>query len=401
MPTFEPFAALRYCPEAKLDHFLAPPYDVLSDSDISALKLCSPHNIAWVDDPDESDPDRYAKSAEILTSWIAQGVLVSDPQPSFTIYRMAFTDATGSSREISGVLGGLEVVDEGAGGVLPHERTTPKASTDRLDLTRATATNMSPVWGLSLAQGLTDVLRAPGELLGTLQIEGVTHTVERVSDPVRIQAIQGVIASGDVLIADGHHRYGVSRQYRDEVRAATGRHDTPAEYTLTFVNELVASQLSIEAIHRLYDGVSVEALRDALSGYFELAPLNADDAPGSHHAPTPETLAQMVQLGRLVLLHPDGTAEWLTPKPGVFDGVRALDGAWLEHALNSLDAQVTYQHGLAEMKSVVRQHAAGVLIRPTSLEEIRRTATEGLLMPPKSTFFTPKLLTGFVLRPLA
>src|ERR671916_621552 len=87
-------------------------------------------------------------------------------EPSFTIYRMRFTDDTGTARDIAGVVGGLEITDEGAGGVLPHERTTPKASTDRLDLTRATRANLSPVWGLSLAGGLTGALAEPGELIG-------------------------------------------------------------------------------------------------------------------------------------------------------------------------------------------------------------------------------------------
>jgi len=200
------------------------------------------------------------------------------------------------------------------------------------------------------------------------------------------------MATDDVLIADGHHRYGVSQQYRDEIRAATGRTDTAAEYTLAFINELVADQLSIEAIHRVYTGCSLDQLRADLSGCFALSP-----AP----APSPGLLAEMVESGRLVLLHPDGSAEWLTPRPGAFDGVRALDGAWLEHALAGSPARVDYQHGLDEMIELVGSGAvtAGILIRPTSLAEIQRTAREGLLMPPKSTFFTPKLRTGLVLRP--
>ena len=111
---------------------------------------------------------------------------------------------------ITGVLGGLEVVDEGAGGVLPHERTTPKASTDRLDLTRATRANLSPVWGLSLARGLTALLAEPAEPVAEVVQDGVTHTLERIVDPVRIEAIQQRVASDDVLIADGHHRYAIS-----------------------------------------------------------------------------------------------------------------------------------------------------------------------------------------------
>jgi uncharacterized protein (DUF1015 family) len=392
MPRFEPFRAWRYAPGTDLDAVIAPPYDVLSDADASALRAQDPHNIVNVDVPAGDDPDRYEVAAATLRGWMASGVLVRDAAPTFTVYRMRFTDATGARRDIAGVLGGLAVVDEGAGGVLPHERTTPKASTDRLDLTRATHTNLSPVWGLSLASGLTDALRAPGEPVGTLLVGGVEHRVERIAEPERLAAIAACVRADDVLIADGHHRYGVARQYRDEVRAATGRTDTPAEQTLTFVNELVADQLSIEAIHRLYKGTSYRDLRARLAGFFDVVPL---DGPV-----TATTLAQMVDLGRLVLLRPDGSAEWLAPKPGAFDGVRDLDGAYLEKALSGSPALVEYQNGLAETLACVRsgEYEAGVLIRPTSIDEILRTAREGLLMPPKSTFFTPKLRTGLVLR---
>ena len=106
--------------------------------------------------------------------------------------------------------------------------------------------------------------------------------------------------------------------------------------------------------------------------------------------------------GRLVLVAPDGSAQWMTPRPGAFDGVRPLDGAWLEHALAASAAEVSYQHGLdrGRRRRDVGRGGAAVLIRPVSIAEIERTAREGLLMPPKSTFFTPKLRTGFVLREL-
>ena len=135
-----------------------------------------------------------------------RGVLVLDDEPSFTIYRLRFTDAAGRSRDVSGVLGGLEVVDEGAGGVLPHERTTPKASTDRLDLTRATGANLSPVWGLSLASGLTEALTEPGEVSSEVSEDGVDHLVERVDRSRPASPDPAAVAADDVLIADGHHR---------------------------------------------------------------------------------------------------------------------------------------------------------------------------------------------------
>ena len=183
VPRFEPFPAVRYSPAGEpLDVLVAPPYDA---SCRGARRLRRP-------EPAQHRPrrracrgrDRYVGAAALLRQWIADDVLVADAEPSFTIYRMRFTDATGAARDLAGLIGALEVVDEGAGGVLPHERTTPKASTDRLDLTRATRANLSPVWGLSLASGLSELLAEPGELLGEVPVDGVVHRVERVTDAV-------------------------------------------------------------------------------------------------------------------------------------------------------------------------------------------------------------------------
>jgi len=393
VPRFTPFPALRYCDE-RLDDLIAPPYDVLSDADLDQLGARSRFNITHVDVPRESEgPGRYDRAAATLREWVDAGVMAHDPTPTFTIYRMRFTDVTGTARDIAGVLGGVAVVDEGAGGVLPHERVTPKASTDRLDLTRATQANLSPVWGLSLAQGLTALLAEPGEPIASVTVDGVEHVVERVSDPGRIAAIAEKVGSDDVLIADGHHRYGIARTYRDEVREANGDRANPADETLTFVSELVSDQLSVEAIHRLYAGVDVDDLVAALDRDFERSDAGT---PGS------DTLAAMDADGVLCLVGPDGAAQWLRPRDGAFDEVRALDGAWLEHTLADLDHDVTYQHGVDHVVDAVTsgRATAAVLIRPVSVAEIERTAREGALMPPKSTFFTPKLRTGLVVRSL-
>lgn len=393
VPRFEPFPALRYASDS-LDEVTAPPYDVLSDAQVDELAARHPNNIVHVDVPRERDGDqRYEQAGDLLRTWISEGVMRRDDVPSFTLYRMAFTDAAGREREIVGVLGALEVVDEGAGRVLPHERVTPKASTDRLDLTRATVANMSPIWGLSLAGDLTSLLTEPGEPVGSVTVDGVTHTVERVTDPGRVSAISTMVWSDDVLIADGHHRYGVARRYRDEVRDGSPD-DGPAELTLAFVSELVADQLSVEAIHRVYRDISFDDLVAALEVGFEITPAGAVG---------PGTLAEMDERGALCLVAPDGEGHWLTPRPAAFDGLRALDGVWLEHLMDGTTASVTYQHGVHELHTLMTTDetvTAAVLIRPVSVEEIERTAREGLLMPPKSTFFTPKLLTGLVVRPL-
>ena len=392
MPRFEPFQALRYRRNIDLHDVCSPPYDVLSDADRLALATQHANNIVLIDMPVSATGNAYEHAATVLKQWMSDGVMVRDETPSFTLYRMRFTDSTGKPRNVVGVIGALEVVDEGAGGVLPHERTTPKAKTDRLELTRATDANLSPVWGLSLAAGLSTLLTEPAELLGELTDDlGVVHSVERVTDDARIAAISAAIAAHPVVIADGHHRYAISRTYRDETRERTNSTTTGAELTLTYINELIDEQLSVAAIHRLYEGITYKQLAAALSPFFTI---NDADPVGE------TTLSQMNERGSLCLVAKTGRTHWLTPIAEKFAGIRNLDSAYLEHALSSVQHEVRYQHGVTEVKHELQTSdaTAAILIRPVSVAEIQRTANEGLLMPPKSTFFTPKLRTGFVLR---
>lgn len=395
MPRFEPFHALRFADNGNLGVYCAPPYDVLSDYDRQQLAAQSAHNIVHIDLPIADPPsDAYANASHLLQSWIENDVLQRDDEPSLTLYRTSFTDETGKSRNIVGVIGSLEVVDEGAGGVLPHEQTTPKAKTDRLDLTRATDANLSPVWGLSTKIGLSALLSEPGKPVGSVvDAEGVIHSVERVVDKSRIESICAAVSSSPVVIADGHHRYAISRTFRDEVRARTQSKDTGAELTLTYINELVEEQLSVAAIHRFYNGASADDLRKALTQFYTFeAATSVDD----------KTLQEMYKRGSLVFIDDRMSVSWMTPKVGVFDSVRELDSARLEYALAGVDHTVGYQHGATEVQELVAsgRATAAILIRPVSVAEIRRTADEGLLMPPKSTFFTPKLRTGLVMREL-
>lgn len=393
MPRFQPFRALRYSPDL-LGSVTAPPYDVLSDADRSELAARHVHNIVHVDVPLETDgPDRYNRAASELARWRSTGVLTLDADPSVTLYRMRFTDESGHRRSTVGVIGALEVVDEGAGGVLAHERTTPKAKTDRLDLTRATACNLSAVWGLSLGTGLSALLTEAGAPMGNVTVGDVEHEFERVDDPGRIAEICRAIAAHDVVIADGHHRYAISRTYRDEMRASNVALADAAGLTMTYVAELVEDQLSVAAIHRLYDLPHLSSFEDAVRAHFDVVEC-------------PVSLAQittwMQDNGALVLLRRGEAPRALVPRHDAFAGVRNLDGSRLEHALRSCDHDVRYQHGVEEVASIVSSGGAdaAVLIRPVTVDEIRRTARDRDLMPPKSTFFTPKILTGAVIRPL-
>jgi uncharacterized protein (DUF1015 family) len=394
MPRFEPFAALRYSTKGSSDitALTSAPYDVFDEDQRANYAATDPHNIVLLDYPVDADgPSRYQLSADRLNEWRTSGHIVADESATFSIYRMTFTDEAGTERTTVGVIGALEVVDEGAGGVLPHERTTPKAKTDRLDLTIATHANLSPVWGLSLTPGLTAALNEPGEVVAQCtDEEGVHHVLERVSDPARIATISRLVSDNPVLIADGHHRYAISRTFRDQSR--TAGNPPGAELTMTYVAELVQEQLSVAAIHRLYD-IDNAALLTVLSSHYDTADAGRVG---------PNTISEMDTRGSLCLVSPDGTGTFLTPRSDTFAGIRDMDSARLEHALRNTDHSVTYQHGVVEVVQKLGSGiaASAILIRPVSLAEIRRTADTGELMPPKSTFFTPKLRTGMVMRDL-
>ncbi len=392
-----PFRALRPEPEL-LASMIAPPYDVMNLDEVRRWRASHPANITHVDVAlPEDGGDPYNTLARRVSDWITSGTLRRDGEPSLTIHRMSFIDAAGTARTISGVIGALEVTEGSA--VLAHERTTPKASSDRYDLTVATEMNLSPVWGLALGAGLTEVLRESGREAHIAAMRdsaagSVTHRWEVVDDPTRIMAIQEVIARDDVLIADGHHRYGVARRVAED----HGRRLPGARHTLAFVSDLTEDQLSVAAIHRVYGGIDAADLRRCLeSGYRLIDGGVLDTARGA--ASLPSAIAER---GQPCLIGPDGSLTWLELDGDTLALVRDLDGARLEHLLADIDHEVQYLHDPVEAAEQVMNGrcSSAVLIRPVGISEITRTGRTGELMPPKSTFFSPKLPTGAVLRQL-
>ena len=187
MPRFEPFPGVRYdLARVDLDDVVAPPYDVIGPDDQLALEARSPYNVVRIDlARDEAGTDRYTAAGRRFDDWLAAGILRTDPEPGFYAYRMGYHDPEGLSRQIVGVLGALEVVAPGQGDVLPHEETQPKVRDDRLRLLRACQADLSPVWGLSMAEGLTELASAGGgaPVARCTDEEGVHHRLWRLTQP--------------------------------------------------------------------------------------------------------------------------------------------------------------------------------------------------------------------------
>ncbi len=394
MPIFEPFRGTRYAARGDVSDLMAPPYDVISPDRRDELANRHPHNAVHLDLPvDEHDADRYQAACRRLHAWMDEDVLAIDAQAAFYVYRMDYTSALGRAAETTGVIGALELSTPGSADVLPHERTTPKAKSDRLEMLRSCRSNLSPIWGLSLATGLTDALRHDGDPdIHWTGSDGVEHRLWPVTDPDEQQSIRAAIEPRPVLIADGHHRYQTSLQYRDERRAESNE---PGAYDLTmaFIVELVESQLDVRAIHRaLRIPGGSHALAAVLDDWF--------DDVGSGGADS-AVLDQMLAKDALALVTPD-RVRLLRPKADRFIGERALDSVRLDLALEGLDAEITYEHSLEALRQAIRSgHVdAGVLLRPATVPQIADVAHADELMPPKTTYFHPKPSTGAVFRSL-
>ena len=391
MPRFEPFIGIRY-DTATLDPALvtAPPYDVISPTNRAALVASAPTNVVRIDLPIDGD-DPYGDAAQQFAQWRSEGVLIEDPQPSFTVYRMDAPDENGIIGHTTGVIGAMELTRPGEGDILPHEFTTPKAKSDRLDLLRSTRSNLSAVWGLSPARGLTALLESTEAPLCRFEADGVTHSVWRITDTARIDAIRAAIGSAPIVIADGHHRYETSLAYRDERRASEGD-GGQADAVMTFVVELIEDELDVGPIHRLLSGLPEGFdLRAAFDPFFEIEAFAFNDAP---------TVRRIQELGGLVLVLP-GDAWLLRPRAETISATRDLDSSRLDLALASLpNHSLVYQHGVEHIRSAVETGAAqaGVLLRPVTIDQIIEIAKGGEKMPPKSTFFAPKPRTGVVFR---
>jgi uncharacterized protein (DUF1015 family) len=393
--SFQPFPGIRYdLDRLRLDQLISPPYDVIDEAQRADLAGRDPHNAVRIDLPvDEGGRDRYEVARSLLAEWRADGVLVTDERPSFTVHRMAYVDDAGIERRTTGVIGALELSPPGTD-ILPHEHTTPKARSDRLDMLRSCRANTSAIWGLSLAKGLTDLL--PVHLEPTAVVddgEGVVHTVWVVDDPELCAAIADAVAAHPVVIADGHHRYETSLAYRREREQADGQAGDAAA-TLAYVVELVEDELTVRAIHRLVDGLPTGTdLVAALTPWFE--------ALGPPPAGVPVTAA-MLDAGALCAVTPDGEV-LLRPRPEALADTRDLDSARLDVALAALpEHQLRFQHGVDNVRTAVAGGGTqfGVLLRPATVAQIEATADGGDRMPPKTTFFHPKPKTGLVFRDL-
>jgi len=420
MADVQPLRALHYNPAVAgpLADVVAPPYDVIDAAQRAELIRRSPFNVVGVDLP-EGEPDRYAAARELFESWQLQGALVRDSEPALWAHTQDYAGPDGIARTRRGFFCRVRIEGYGPGRVRPHERTHPGPKQDRLRLTRATRANISPIFSLysdpeqAAWKALAPATEA--EPWGDVSDgDGTRHRLWRVSDAAAIAAVRAATADAELLIADGHHRYETMDAYAEEI-GGEGEH----RYILMCLVALQDPGLTIFPTHRLVKGLDDQrrtALDEALARDFEISEVAADElAPAPSDEPTPLQMGYIndrdARSFRLRLkdqaIADAALAAHSKPYRQLDTGV--LETLLLKNALGMSDEDISHFNGMfyardtAEAVAMVREgeYDAAFVMRPTPVRQVRELAAEGENMPPKSTFFYPKLLTGLLFNPLA
>jgi len=412
MADVQPLHSLRYDLRSvgSLDAVAAPPYDVIDDALRAELVAKSPFNVVEIDLPQANGDDPYLHAQTTFEAWRQQGVIVKEREPAIWPIEQEFVDPYGHRHVRGGFLARVRVEDYGPGRIRPHERTQPGPKEDRLRLTRATRANLSPIFSLYAGDPVTfgDV----GEPFGSYTDSGgATTRVWRCGDAEQIAAVQTALADSELLIADGHHRYETARVYAEEV-GGEGEH----RYTLMALCAISDPGLTVLPTHRLLTQISErrrETLREAIERDFEVRPVERDELepPGG---------GERIEFGyydahhrrplRLTLRDPAIADRALADRSEAY---RRLDTALLEEivleqALGLSEDDIARQNGITYAKRA--DHAieavesgaaeAAFFMSATPVELVQEVAAAGESMPPKSTFFYPKIPTGLVFNPL-
>lgn len=418
MADVEPLRALHYDLDRTggLQNVVAPPYDVIDAEQRAKLEARSPYNVVRIDLPVGNDP--YDDAARLLTAWRDEGVVVRDERPALWAIEQDYTGPDGEVRRRTGFLARVRVEDYGPGRIRPHERTHPGPKEDRLRLTRATKANLSPIFSLyddrtGTATGVLANATTTTEPWGeATDDDGTVNRVWRIEDPHTIETIHDALESAELLIADGHHRYETARVYAEEIGG-----DGPHRYVLMCLVALEDPGLTVFPTHRLLKDLRPdqhEALANAIRRDFDLTRLDSTD----------ELVPAYGQPVRLGYIDAHFRQPWmLTLKDqAIADGAlsdhtepyRRLDTAVLEAlilkgALGMTDDDIDHLTGLGyarDFDDALRlvqngDYDAAFFVAATPIEEVRAVAAAGESMPPKSTYFFPKVPTGLLFNPLS
>jgi uncharacterized protein (DUF1015 family) len=413
MADVQPLRALHYdlAKVGSLTDVAAPPYDVIDPEQRERLAAQSPYNVVRIDLPEGEDP--YAEAARTLDRWRQEGAVVRDDEPALWTLTQDYTAPDGRILTRHGVLARVRVEDYGPGRIRPHERTHPGPKEDRLRLTRATKANLSPIFSLyDDPSGATAAVLAAARPFGELtDADGTISRLGRVTDPNAIEAFQTALRPAELLIADGHHRYETARVYAEEV-GGQGEH----RYVLMCLVALQDEGLTIFPTHRLIRDTTPrtqEALGSTLRERFEVQEIDHTQLrpPDGEGPLTMGYIDSFFKRAFRLTLKDQASAD--AALQGMPKAYRHLDTAVLEALvlkgpLGLSEDDIAHLRGLGYSRTddealalvLSGRYDAAFFLRATPVQQVRDIASAGVNMPPKSTYFFPKVPTGLLFNPL-
>jgi uncharacterized protein (DUF1015 family) len=399
-----PFKAIRYNLQKlpNLSSLICPPYDVISITDYHRLVEGHPQNLVRVELPmTQGKEDKYHLAAQYWTRWLNNRTLIREKEPCFYGYEERFTVGIKPCFR-RGFFAALRVERPGKGRIRPHERTFPKHKEDRLRLMRATHANISPIFGIffdpkGAAQELIERRMKEKPLAVCRDMKGITHRFWKWSDPETLRTLKKVVAAGDVLIADGHHRYETAWNYAQERLAQDRAQSTQKRayrYVMTFLCSLSDPGLVIQPTHRAVRWMaSTDEWKARITPYFVMQKL------GSFSAMMTKLRAKNEHSGMGLVLE-GNQLFWLKSKSKVpsLPVVSLHEGILKDVPLEN----ISYGQDPKDMvQNLQRGECNAVfLLPPPDKEAFARICRAGHLLPQKSTYFYPKVTTGLVMRSL-
>ncbi|MBA3014016.1 MAG: DUF1015 domain-containing protein [Proteobacteria bacterium] len=445
MARIAPFRGLRYNKKkiATMEDVVSPPYDVIDEHSRQALFKKNPYNMVQLDlvksvDAGAMSDERYQQARQTFDLWQQENVLARDSQPTLYLYHTEYSVPSGKRFTRKGLIALAGLAEFAEGVVKPHEKTFRGVTTDRLRLIDACQAQFSSIFSLysdpaGEIMAILDAVCPEAPLSSVSDHDGCRHTIWAITDETAIKAVCAQFASKSLYIADGHHRYTTALQLREMMRERQGSvpTDSPYNHTMMYLCGMEDEGLSVLPTHRVVRVpylTTVDALIEKMRGGFEVEEIHG----GSREFLVSEVLGRMdenIQDTMFGLYHPGADRCFLlTLKPGVMaqtcsgkqpEALQDLDVVVLSELVLGCLLELPYQRCEDEslihyypdpdeaLDAAVKETLDGrqgspvlFLMNSTLVSQVKRVADEGLVMPHKSTYFYPKVLTGLVINPL-
>lgn len=411
-----PFRGVRFAPEAvgDLAAVTCPPYDLIDPEEVQRLAAGDGHNVVRLTLP--TGEDGYRSAARTLRRWLAEGVLVVDPEPALYVYETITADGA----LLRGVIGAVGLRPESARVILPHEDVFPGPVRDRLALMTATGANLEPIFliyegpagtpadeDIDPGAAVDRIAESRRPLVEFRADDGASHRLWRVGDPAAQQPIMAGLRGRRAMIADGHHRYATYRALQER-RHAAGDGPGPWDYGLALLVDWRRHPPRLGAIHRVLPELSPDEAVERAAKAFTVreAPDLETGMAALAAADGPAFLLGGAD-GLWLLTDPDAglldqatpaerSPQWRRLDTAVLDTL-LIDRLW-EVAADERTVEVVHEDPAAALHRARRRGGTAVIMNPPTVADVLAVAAAGERVPRKSTSFGPKPRTGLVMR---